>query len=531
MNSPEILALQGQRIEGFVKIELIRKDGVKITEQHNMITPPGKQYLLNKSAGKMLDMNGQVLGSIVKQGVELNGHTSSGTSMRANSADYTRSLTNVVLSLSDEELAKINSSTNFINYFDEELVNASKVLGYANSALTPMLDGKEGTIEPIKGSEAVKANYITKKFKYADGVATGKITAIGMCPMTAITSPFGLINGSAAQDLNAPGFTISKCLDKVNPQYANFGNLSSQFLPPGITGFTSDTEVLYNYKQDDLSMHKIDLLTGEITDIEDEANFLTLRSIVNMDVYDYFVEDGYLYLLTFNKPNAVVHVYDLINKRVITTFSASMNSYVRNLKFLKYDGNVYITTASYQNSGNVIVKLNKGSSAYYSSSGELSTSYEGILTLPSGVNNYNVCFSNYGDNYIMYVGRNNGLSGEGGYYSTGYIFTDMSNIGGSIIDCIPSIFIFDYVFKNSSVGGILSIGKNKRAVDASESNYESSKYITSRDGTKLIDLRNDGLMYTPEKGWTNTLSIVKLDEPLIKNTNDVMYITYGYLIK
>lgn len=518
-----------ERLQGFIRLELYDKDGnLKTVKEHNMLTNAGKSLMLQMSAGALLDMNDVYWGYLAKQGASMvtwnNGTTYTKLTKKSSA------LTNVLLSLTPEQYTSINSETSFINIFDSTFTNPEKVLGYANMSTQPTANGKEGSLEYQKGADVVSNVVYSKKFRYPDGVATGTINAVAMMPFCAINTPYG---ASGSADQYAPGFRMAKCLDRVNFRNTNFGAFTTGFCPPGVTGITSETEVISNYSMDGITQHKIDLVTGEVTDITTADNTIPMMiSTAN----DYYIEDDYLYILTrtgqTTSLSSNLTVYQISTKTQVlsATLATRHNCFQR---FVSIDGVLYINGISYNPTGNVLFKLKKGSNPYWSAIDTSATDYSALFTVPSNLSPYMICFGNYGDKYIMYIARDYGTKTTNRDYASAYIFTDPSDVIGSIIDCIPSVRYTDIVFKNASVGGVLSIGIERDATSVTDSIYQTS--ITTSDDTedKKVDFKTNGLFYSNESSWSNMISIAILndDDIIEKGATDVLFVAYGYRVK
>ena len=203
-------------------------------------------------------------------------------------------------------------------------------------------------------------------------------------------------------------------------------------------------------------------------------------------------------------------------------------------KFLMLDGVLYINGISYKKSGNTLFKLKKGTNDYWSAIDTSAPDYSGILTLPAGLSPYSVCFKNYGDKYIMFIDRRSDTDQQNRIYASGYIFSNLNNIANTIEDCIPSVRYTDIVFKNTSVGGILSLGMNRDATAGGLTDcvFNSYLYTTIDEESKTADLTSQALFFNIEGNWTNLVSIAVLSgESIIeKGATDVLYVTYGYKI-
>lgn len=524
---------QGQRLIGYIKFELYDKDGnLKTRKKHNMIVPAAKNLILHESADKMIGMNDTVWGLLAKQGVSFAGYADSSDNGE-NGCKYVYNngaLTNVLLSLESDQVVGINNQTNFINLFDSTFTNADKVLGYANMSEAPAANGKEGSLDYQKGADIISTNVVSKKFKYPDGVATGTINAIAMMPFSTIQSPSGVAGDN---DRFAPGFRLAKCLDRVNTRNPNFTSLSLKWCPPGVTGLTTDTEILSNYSSDNLNRHKINLTTGEVADTTATDDTMLM---IDGTIEDYIIDGDYVYTLnrtgTTSSPTSSMKIYKISNKTLVQTVSlTTRNAYYQ--KFLMINGVLYINGICYGTSGNMLFKLKKGTSGYWNAIETSTDSYDGILTLPSGLNKYNVCFGNYADKYIMYIARNTGSAAK--EWATGYIFTSLSDIVNTIEDCIPSLYQYDITLKGTGVKGVISVGLNRgarAADDTTDASYNCTLVTDLNGNRKVTEYMSKGIFYSVDKNWSNIVSIAVLQggDVIEKGATDVLYVTYGYKI-
>lgn len=525
--SSDVCAVNGNRIKGFVKIELYDKYGnlKSRKSKHNLITLPAKNYMLIKSAASMLQINDNVFGQYARQGGDF-------VRVGYNSNDYgnfggeDNCLTNVLLNLTADQRAAINSQTRFVNIWNNTMSIADKLIGKASGNLTPAADGKTGIPDFERGLDIVSGNVISRKWKYADGIATGTINAVMMCNASTLKDPSGAAGGYDRGDWNAPGFVLGKCLDRVNTRYANFTSLSKGFIPPGIPGVTAEDEVITDYSVDGVSLHKINLSTGEIVDSTETFPLIA-------PCLDYYVEGDYVYTLTRSTTYASLTVYQISTKSQVTSVRVDIGGACF-ARLLYFGNTLYINSVSLGNNKNILFKLEKGTSPYWSKLAEAANTYTGILTIPSGLSEQDVCFGNYKDKYIMYISREKGTKTySNSVFATGYIFSDITNIAGSLEDCIPSVYAEQLVFKNNTLGGILGIGMSHTSTSTPNESAQYAYKSSTFDGTvKQTDLTKAGLFYTKEGNWSNIVSIVLLDgEDIVeKGATDVLFVTYGYKI-
>lgn len=536
----QVASGDGLKLQGFIEIELIStKDNVRRTYK-NTITKGGKQYLLDKSAGRMLEMAADAFGMSVCSNVLAKVGTNSQYPVSGGQNFQNRAITNVLLNLGSEATGLSETST-YINVFESTLTTASKVIGYANNNVVPTSNGKEGAIDYTKGEYIIDPYTVCKRWKYDAGVATGTIDTIAMMPASCIKTN------------NGDGVQFSKCLDKINQQYVNYASMSTGFLPPGITGYTANDEVLLNYTQDGKSKHKFNLTTGVVTDLADTDPFFVIGDNLNSLNYvtDIKLIGQYLYVLDnvitsgtqYVQPR--VTVYDtaasMAQKAQFYCNSLTTYEYPRSAKFLYYNNVLYVSTyTDTVRAGQAkLWTLSKGANAWFSSASAAATNFAAICTIPSGMVAANVAFGNYGSNYIMYVSsRLDGVTdySNTGYKAIGYVFTSMTDIGGTIVDIIDGINPNSICYSAGTNLGWLRIGfdrwnTNYASTFGDTYDYTDKTKIVNNNSTAVtMNTQAAGVFWTADKWWTNVISFVKLQTAITKQDTDIMYVSYGYKV-
>ena len=152
----------------------------------------------------------------------------------------------------------------------------------------------------------------------------------------------------------------------------------------------------------------------------------------------------------------------------------------------------------------------------------------------------------YGDNYVLYnvakVYDSQAASKAKttpGYKCIGYVFTDITDPFNTIVDMIPGITPNEVLFAAGGTKGTLRVGFDYSNVDVYFGNYydiaQGRKIVmnnSNQSNTTEIttDTRKDGVYLTLDKWWTNILSFVKLNTPIEKTDDDILYVSYGYKI-
>lgn len=552
MRKGNLGAYEGTHLQGFIEIEKINKKNHTREVYKNTITNGGKQFFLAKSAGLMLDIGATPYGNafVTDQIAVLGGYGNSPISGRISSSD--RDITNTLLNLDENVLTGLGVNTSFINTLDTDMNKNDKVVGYANNNIVATNDGKEGVLDYCKGEYMIDPFTVCKRWKYAEGIATGTINAIAMMP------------AGCAKSNNGDGVKFSRCIDKINTQYTNYKALSTGFLIPGIPGYTSNSEILLNFETDDCSRWKYNISTGEITQVPESDNFWVYKIYNNTNSMTMKYIDNYLYVLTFS-PDIMyssinVEVYDPANSmnRVANFSTSYLRSGESPIKadIFKVNNKVFISTCSINtNEYNTDQKyarlweLNKASGQnYYNSASSPKGNYDDIgLTVPSGLNVNQIGIGSYNGNYVMYVPVNTRdyidsswsyNNAAKSYNMIGYVFTDLANPAGSIIDMIPGIKVNESLFSAGNTVGTIRIGYDAPSGSSASFNYVADtvgtkKYTTNnsnKSGYTDNNYYNKGVFLTLDKWWTNAISFVKLNTPITKTEADIIYVSYGYKI-
>ena len=530
------------RIEGFVQIELVNKNNKVKRVYHNTITNAGKKLMLDKSAGHMLQVSADAHGRMMAMGNIATMAVNSYDGYTGKLASNKRGLTNVLLNLGSSAQSGLTASTTYLNIWDNTLSSRSKLIGYANNAIvTPSGDTKQGVIDACKGEYCIAGDTIAKRWYYPAGVASGTIDTICMMGADAVASYKGEMLG------------VMKCLDKTNNQASDYVNNSTGFLIPGVPGYTANDEIMLDYNG---GRWKFNLTTGEMTTVAAEDPFFVFvnpNSTAN-GCCDMRVIGNYLYVLYFHgnggQYEVKMDVYDIQNSmNRVGRYSQFIGSqwdsyYIRSCKFLKVGSDYFVSVIRYNSNTSVLsqvkaVKLGGNNNWMTFDSTYNDYTYFSGLTVPSGLPGGIVGFSDWGANYIMWMGAGD-ITNEVCEYNNaivGLVFTDPSDPAGSIIDgvyCQDMSVLFSagtnqgvlgisYRINNSSM-----IGGNWYSTDNEDGKVRLFSNASSSGAN--YDLYSSGLFLSMWGWWSNVLSFVKLNEAISKGDEDEMYVSYGYRV-
>lgn len=517
------------RVEGFIDIEIVNKvDKVRrVYSQHNTLTRGGAQMFFANSAGNLLKIAGDGLGQtycIDNWNSRYQG---------CNYSKYENTIHNALLNLDDETASNMSANSTFADIYNNEFNSLDKVVGYAGINVNPDNNGREGSIDYSKGEYVVDPYTRAMRWYYKQGVASGTFNCIAMLGRSTLTNNIPMNNGCL----------FGKILDKTNSTYTNWAKNSTALCPPGIPGITDNDTILLNFKQDNIERWKYSISTGEITQVPDNETFWVPFSYNGNNVYnivDYFVENGYLYILSMyarkvNNSGYYVAVYNISTQSYVTSYNfGGTGRYVCNCHFLRYNGNVYVTWNSsneqYTSSSNTYraTKL-KSNGSYYNSMTNISdVATELGIIIPAGIDTKLISFGNYGNNYLVSIGE------------VSITVSSLSDIHGSMIEVIPNLYqgtlpVMTPFYAGSNLG-FLSIGcpgsqKNTSGIRLTNNGDAFWWTIMNSPTTEYTsDFTDSGVFIVMDGWWTSLLSFAILNNPITKSDSDEMYISYGYKV-
>lgn len=536
----------GVKLQGFIDLELVSTvDNVRRV-YHNTITNAGKQLLLAKSVGNILCNTGSIFGDVIVADCLGGDITYSNDDNRGIISKYCSNkyqLSNVLLYLNDT-IASLSESTTFLNMKNADFSTGAKLMGYANSSVIPLSDGKEGLLDYQKGEYTADPYTRTNRWKYDVGVATGTIDTIAMMP------------AASFKDDTVEGFRFMKCLDRVSCQYNNYVSKSTGFCPPGIVGLTGNDEILLNFSQDNVSRWKYNLSTGEMTEVSTADPFVCFTGnttdVYSDGTYTYVLRinsianiDGYLYMDVYLQSTGA-----LITTLTLSKGSIDYPSYFVSAKFLIKNSILYAVTMStkdrstgsdvYNRYGHKVVKLSKGAKAYWS---EIASQYKTFadsdlgLTIPTTWDENYIGIGTYGTQYVLYTLCSDSTNG---YPITAWIIPTLDNIIGT---AVTGAYYFlrpnSVLFVSSAYSGALQIGDNyyqqyvgntSNPLVTLNNRAQDRRYITNNDGTLNLINSETGVYISLEAWNSNVMSFVKLATPIVKQDTDILYVSYGYKI-
>lgn len=324
-------------VVGEIEIELTDKDGnIKRKEKiHNTVTDIGKQFVLADCLQSIAGYSG---GGVVANRNYSEHQLYSNTKLLADGnkgaldyipqIDSTKCLTNVLLNLDQTQYDNLTikgSSANRINVLAPGVFKATsvdsqlEVVGYdpADSnivtGLAGVLTDNENIVDTREGKLSTRPDKIidnmevSNKYYYAAGIATGIINCVAMMNKAAVQIDRRYSDKAEANKMDIRDWTLVSYARK-----SQFNNDVIGFLPPGVPGFTTDSEVIIKVN-DSTYLSKVNVLTGEITGMAEEG----VGYWAPLPACDFYVIGDHAYILVNSGTYYSVKVYNISTGKAI----------------------------------------------------------------------------------------------------------------------------------------------------------------------------------------------------------------------
>lgn len=480
-------------LQGFIQVEIISKDGIKKTFKYNTITKLGKRMMLSRSVGGFLAQPSQIergnlfcdstLGK-VDNAVYKNALNNGGIQYEPDNKGITLYLVNSdEILTADSRLLPIYTSTKDID--------AAKVVGYGTNSRSPV-DSKEGTIDLTKGDYIIDDDVIVNRWKFDYAQANGIFNKVCI--------------GTGALVDRCAGIALYRGLDGNTTQVVANKIGAGWFARPGITGITTDTEILIDdpVSTDGLGKARavLNLLTGDKTLLEQSDSRYDIK------------------LGKANTPQVVIP-----NKWWLRGDGATNSVFVRNLET---GAETTLANTSYgsartlfQDSQYIYAMGSSALQAYDKSTLSRVSSADitlAQLQLPS-------YFTPQYPEHLS-ISENNGKftilqvdNVPTGAIASCIVCTDIRDVKTSVVDIIPmarstanytvnnEILYFDYAISSD-------LGATKQG------SYAKSPVSPDEDVKYMKKDAMNG----------NLISFVELSSAITKTENDIMYVSYGYRV-
>jgi hypothetical protein len=295
---------------------------------------------------------------------------------------------------------------------------------------------------------------------------------------------------------------------------------------------------MLNYTDSTSSTHSINKSTGAIDN--NPSNFFVFPEYS----LDYYIEDGYLYVLSldsYESARCYMYIYNLSDlSNYVDSVSISFDGdNIYRASFIKKNGTLYITahtSYSYEHTGSdkCACSLNHNGT-YYNDVNTYYKDYTNIATLPSGLSSKNCLLGMCGNYEVIYVfsGTENSNSIRYNFYDA-LLFTDCEDTS-TLVDVIPYLRCTDIVWNNSTSYGVIGLLYNSYIYTYDGYNKVDTEgyrnIITTGDGTAITankTINDYGTLFSEKGDFGNFMSLVKLSEPVEKTETAEITVTYKY---
>ncbi len=460
---------QDQRLEGFMDISLVDRNTNEITyKQHNEITNLGKLLYLSKGPSEIfMSPSGEHRGRyFVKSSFgKLDG------------------LNNVIrhpiwdegfaVYLANIDNSGLTAASRILPLYNGFSVDESKIIGVATFERS-VIDAKKGVIVGNKGTHLVGDRQCVRRWRFDSGNANGEFNTI--------------LLGSNIRTKRFNGLSIHKgifynLLDGSNP--------FDFYCMPGVSGLTASNEILVGSSTSDYSInvgatHVLNLDTGDITLLEatDERYGVFLGKVDAPQV----LYNGAWY----RGQNDDVMRRDLTTGAEIVADQAAVVS-----TLFEYNGYIYVTYI------NRFVALNATTLEAEPAQDILFSS----LTLPSEIKADDTLHVSKHNSNFYYSDPTNKIT---------IVSSDLLNVSGNITEFMPSTY----------GGGWYTVGSSRiHLVGAIDDDYGACNPITIINNATATQV--NGTVKISYDWFGNMLSYIKLTSPIVKTSEQIMYVSWG----
>jgi hypothetical protein len=265
-------------------------------------------------------------------------------------------------------------------------------------------------------------------------------------------------------------------------------------------------------------VHKYDIATGAVDDAP-EMPFLFEKGAT-----DSIVIDGYLYTIAYQ----TVYIHDASTLATVGNISLP-SALTGAVKFVKVGADLYVSggygSSSYMNR---LYKLTK-SGAYYNRYDSSYVDASTLFSIPSSWASYKYVIGSIDDRYVIFLKNR---STDLGNKVTAFVFTNKDSITSSIVECVTDISDLSYLFKyNNKICVIDCPISSNYNLNAAGDKLTASRsiYTVSGDIEKTIH-SYDMTSISLGDQYSTVMSFVKLQTPIEKTEDDVLLVTYGYMV-
>lgn len=507
----ELRSSNGIGVTGYVEIEVYNPvDGVRRTIKQNTVVNAGKKWMAAESLNTLIhDMCSTTQGQLVNSDKIYSLRNYNGRlykTMADKDLGFKCQLVNLP---SDVELT---NESNFVNVYDEAMnVDVTKVIGHASNSLLSA-DSREGVLDNPNKTHMIDQKAVANRWKFAEGIATGEFNHIIFGP--------GFVDGPNG---------IYTAMNIAKLDYANNSLMSrGTYIGPGMGDITANNEIAYWASGVDgvERGYKYLLDTGEtqVLDTTSKA-YLALQAISGYRVAGTEYVNGVLFILDTSSSFGTVYAVDVNNtfgvKSLINYANSMWKEDSNTLKVVVNTGNGYETDNTDNRHRLYTHTVNSYSSI---NSSYVNMANAGLGGLPSDFGYNLININKAGGKYFISNWRNTSIDisrrGE-------IICTNLADVAGTLVGMSGKTLYYGYSDNTSqydSIIGVISIG-TKRPNYISDYQREIVVNGTAYD---IDDINKFGVWVSPG-WWSNMISFVKLNTPINKGPDDIVWVSYGYV--
>ena len=559
----------GFQINGFIKIKQYKKDGTVIRDEklYNKVTDIGRQWFLHKGSSPILQNNfASFSQSDFYSHMDCNVTDDKESKYKVYKKISTESATNYLFNL-PQELYNLHQAAGGAKNFIGDKTTVPTIMGYAsiNADQQAIADtaAKQGLVINTSSIPMVDDFRVGQTWRYPEGCASGTINAIAM-----MQSNF---------EGNRPSLGFAKCLTpRILNAATDVGDVQG-YIPPDVVYNRGQGDEKVWTKPNEVIAHtsgnhtyRIELDTGKCTELKPSElgynkDFIVpgMAAYINCTLYgvnkilcvayghnniqvitisatDITVSQG-LATTSLNSDTSGSYQYLNTGKEVISMFSRVVSGerhvFVIGNYYYKQNSSSTVPSARYFVSEwkldgtrvSISQALEFKAALCNATGADYSTVDDYLLGIidagdKSGyiaLTNFVHLFDTYSDHY-SYVHKFNILCGR--------YFSNIANYAGTLTDRALVFGGGEFENRSDEINGATVFVTNSKlcAVSFRGRSRQISKY--ENNSITKYDYNVATLSFSKE-GWAgNLISMKLLKDPIVKETDDILDITYGYEI-
>lgn len=561
----------GFQINGFIKIKQYKKDGTVIRDEklYNKVTDIGRQWFLHKGSSPILQNNfANFSQSDFYSHMDCNVTDDKDPKYKVYKKISTESATNYLFNL-PQELYNLHQAAGGAKNFIGDKTTIPEIMGYAsiNADQQAIADtaAKQGLVINTSSIPIVDDFRVGQTWRYPEGCASGTINAIAM-----MQNNF---------EGNRPSLGFAKCLTPRILNAANDVGDVQGYIPPDVVYnrgredekvWTKPNEVIAHTSGN--RTYRIELDTGKCTELKPSElgynkDFIVagMAAYINCTLYgvnkilcvayghnniqvitisatDITVSQG-LATTSLNSDTSGTYQYLNRGKEVISMFSRVVSGerhiFVIGNYYYKQNSSSTVPSARYFVSEwkldgtrvSISQALEFKAALSNATGADYSTVDDYLLGIvDAGDKSGYIALTNFVHLFDTYSDRHNNVYDFN--VLCGRYFSDIANYANTLTDraLILGGGELDNIVEHGINGAAVFVMNTKLcAVSFRGRSRQISKYANGYNITKY-DYNRATLSFSKE-GWAgNLISMKLLKDPIVKETDDILDITYGYEI-